>query len=1252
MEKRKTMTRFLFLALFAITLFTLAACGDKKPTDPTLQVESIQSVLETKTRNAEVLVEGTIYYVQNNGFYISDSPLGKIFVSTGTNYTGPVDIALGKQVRVQGTLRINADKYEIINVSDITLVSETGTLPEAQPSTVQTLLSMSPTTKTGNWYRYVELKGKIEVDTATLLTKFIDDAGHEISFTTNSNVQALQAKMGERVTVKAVVSEFSTFGNVWRLTFTGSESAIIASPFTVSEVTNMLNTWIPTVVPTQVKGSLTLPSTYAKIDDLLITWTTSIPEAIEILPLAENQTNYRTNVVLPDNDIPGTLTATVQYRDETPFTIERSVTVQKLVPTDLKAAIESGDFIVMVEAVVVGFASSQTDSYRSYILQDKNDPTVTITADFNRVVGSDYGLYTLADAAIGDIVIVAGTLRTTGRPAIVDPIVATKTGNTQAPVYDLANAPALTDQTSWQTFPGHNTLVKLVNPYMRYSTSSMPGETNWIRLGHSDTSLGTSYGPNRNKSFAFLIRPVDQLLGQEWRLDLAVPTTGGVPVMYDGDIYAYIVFESDTYFQLVIVDASHVVPSPRLAAKMDTLASVPTRHEEGNIGLLMQHPSVTGNIAWTSSHPNIINSAGEVNFPELDTVVTLTATFTVDSEEITVSRDVLVVGQIKIVLSVSEALATLEHDDQFNVEGLVLTAGYNTVGGLSDIFLQDKVTGEILIVQNLTGFGDTINIGDLIEFNGRFVISDSTNEMGKKFVNYQSNLVVLATNQPLVDYKSNAIVIDSQEAALALLATEQLVFGGVYKFTGNYFVNGTASAYSGTGSLNARFHVNPLATSIAGIRYGAAKNLVMNDSGNRPILGDNWVEDILGINAANYPGTTYPGFSYFGSFYVILKNGSASYYYFSAISADDFQPLDNAEIVEREIITAVPTSIAAGNLTLPTTNELTDSGITWSSSNPIVISSTGVVKYGSSDISVTLTATYMVDTVEYSVEIDVDVLALQTQTVTQVIASATNDEVVKVKGTVVGFHWNGSGTVNSGTNGVMIKAAGSNDLIYVLGLYGNYGSTRAVYTVGEDTLALGDEIEFVATYSIDTAAGFVGRKTLTIQSAEASGLTILSRSNAYSFDTTAATVINSDAGLNNLAENLEYGKLFKLEGAFSFRSSVSSYGTGANLVPSFANATDTDFNRTVTWIARPQRFSFKLDGNIPNLGNDWWVNSLNINAENFGDTSTTGHVYDATSSIYFYVGSALPTATTSFGYIQLVILDASHINATRVFPTT
>ncbi|MFA5466459.1 MAG: hypothetical protein WC251_01290, partial [Candidatus Izemoplasmatales bacterium] len=390
---------------------------------------AIQTVLETFTSNDPVIVQGVIYYVFEEGFLISDSALGKILVNVGDSYDDQIGIAVGKEVEVTGTFKVASDMPFIDAPTDITVVNASATVPTPDAGDIVSLQAKSKTAKTGSWYQYVELVGKIVYDEVTTLVKIIDDDENVIEFSTSSDNTALRTQEGNRVTVRAVVNEYATFGNVWRLTFVGEATDVVATPYTVAEVTAMLENWFSETIPAEIKGTLTLPAVYDKIDDLTITWATSIPSDIEILALEPEATTYQTNVSLPDADVPGTLTATIDYMEEDAFNIVLNVTVKHLEPTSLETALDSGDTLVMFEAVVMAIVENYTNAINSMLVQDLDNPDVIIAVDYDReeleVGVFTYGLLTTANPAVGDIVIVAGTHRTSGRPSIVDPIVTT-----------------------------------------------------------------------------------------------------------------------------------------------------------------------------------------------------------------------------------------------------------------------------------------------------------------------------------------------------------------------------------------------------------------------------------------------------------------------------------------------------------------------------------------------------------------------------------------------------------------------------------------------------------------------------------------------------------------------------------------------------------------------------------------------------------------------------------------------------------
>ncbi|MFP4177380.1 MAG: immunoglobulin-like domain-containing protein [Acholeplasmataceae bacterium] len=1232
----------LILLVAFVFVVGLVACED--PVDQGPETKSIEEVLEGE-EDTEVRIRGTVYYVDDNGAYLSDSDLGKIFIPTTELPDDAFEIELQQEVELVGTFTRDEAKPLIEEITDIELVSSAGDMPDAESLSVSELLELDEEAALGSWYRLVELKGHIEVDPVTLQVVFSDDLGDQIAFSDHSNTGALEDMTESRVELSAVLGDFSSFGDEWRLVFAGSEEDITLSPLTVEEVEAWLEDDFADDVPRELLGNFTLPSTHERIDDVSIEWETDLEE-VTIEPLEEDETEYDVTIDLPTEDVDGTLTATVSYADEEPFDIVLNVTVKALVPTDLADALASDDALVMFEAVVIGFAATQTESQHTILVQDPSDPMTTITVDYDEIEEGDYGLLTEADPVIGDIVLIAGSYRQEGRPSIVDPFVTELTGTTQDPVYPFDQAVEMDSGSSWEDFPGYNTFVEIVNPYMRYSTSGEPTPTNWIRLGYDADSVGTNFGPDNDKAFAFLIRPFDETMGRTWRETIDIPLVGSDAKEFEGTIYAYTLYLTPTYIQLVIVDEDHFQASDPLTVEHDLIDGMPRIHEEGNLDLPQDHERVDEGIVWESSHPEIVDPQGEVTFPDEATPVTLTANFAIAGVDYELDFEVTVSGITKEVLQVEEALALENDGEVFYVEGLVLNAGYNTAAGLSDIFLQDKTTGNIMIVKNLTELGEDFEIGDLIEFNGSLAISDTDNEAGKKTIVYESNLEVLESDQELLDYRVHATLIDSNEAMHDELSEDNRLIGGIYFFYGEYFINNTTGDYN-PGSLNNRFHMDPDAGSIGDIRYGG-KNMILNDNGNRPVLGDNWVPEILGIDEDTYVGPNYPGIRYTGGFYAVLKNVSDSYCYWSVLSPDDFVDEQPQDTVQRELEDTVPETISSGDLELPTTHELVDDGIVWESSDELTISPTGEVTYGDSEKEVVLTATYEIDGTPYETEITVTVLVLPTMSVTDVLEQAEDEEFVRVQGIIVGFHWNGSSNVSPTTNGIIIKEAEGNDLLYVDGLYGNYGEEKFVYELGDHVLALGDEVEFTASYSVSTETGFAGRHTLSIQDEATANMAVVDTDQSYSFDLDEAIVIQNDAELEAAAEDLEYGQLYRLEGSFSLGASSSSYSSAVNMRVSYDNSEFSDYNNPVSWADRDQRFSFKFDANEPHLGSDWWESMLGIDEDNYAGTTTDANVYTEDSYVYFFIGSSLPRATGSFGYIQLVILDPSHLSATRI----
>lgn len=629
-----------------------------------------------------------------------------------------------------------------------------------------------------------------------------------------------------------------------------------------------------------------------------------------------------------------------------------------------------------------------------------------------------------------------------------------------------------------------------------------------------------------------------------------------------------------------------------------------------------------------------------------DHTITFNVTITDGTNETT--EDIVVISKGIVQREVADLYENMPQVEGSIVilRGIVVALTRNQSLSIRSAVLQDPVTKDTISV-DFAGTGDNqilntdarytaLALGDEIVVRGTFRIAS------RQTVHTVTELTVLSSGNAVVHDYENAFVLSDEASYATFSANIDLYTSRLVKFEDPFMNYSTSALPSATNWVRLGY-----SETTANAKHDGVHNFAILIAANNESTGSETWHKMFEI-----PFITTPAQQFGGSFYAYVMYISDTYLAFVTPDAASWM-YTNQVSIEIDLGLTIPASLEEGTIELPTTHPAIVGNVAWSSSDEALINSTtGVVVGVNANTVVTLTATYTYNDVLYTSEYEVTILKKEALTVAHVVDNGVDGTQVKVKGIVVGFHWNGSSTVNALSNGIIIKDETGNKLLYVVGLYGLYGSTRAQYLVGEHTLALGDEIEFNATYSVADTAGFAGRQTLTIQTVEAANMQILRSGVAYTFDLASAIVLDSDEDLNSTAESLTYGQLYKLEGAFSLRSSATTFGSAINMVPSFANTSADDYSRTVTWHTRLQRFSFKFDGNAPHLGDNWWETELNVTSTNFSSTASDGHVYDATSYIYFFIGNCLPTATTGFGYIQCVILHPDHISATRVIPAT
>lgn len=1264
--KIKNMFSWLIVLSFFLFLWGCEKPIEEEPDE--LELSSIVDVLTTATNNQEVMVEGVVFAKVNSGYYISDSDLGKIFVTDARSVT------LGDKVNIVGEFGIAANMPRIKNVSKFEVIASGQTLPTPTEMTVEQILSLQASSKTGSYAKFITVTGTLE----SLATEYVlrSDGGSIIYVANVSNLVHIAQKVDTRVTMNVVVHEYYALQTTWRVTFAGGASDIVDAPIDFNTLKDYALTHINSVVPGEIFGALVLPTGHPTIAYLTYTWEVeandyvSIDNTGRVLVTLDEASDHTVNftVTITDGESSDTAVITV---------VSKAIAQREVSEMYTNMPSVEGS-VVIVRGIVVAITRNQTLSLRSLIIQDIETKD-TISVDFAQT-GSNQILHedpAFTQIKVGDEVVVRGTFRVASRQTIHTVTSVNVLRSNVAFSHDYENAFVLNNQASFAALAANfdtysSRLVKFEDPFMNYSTSTPPTSYNWVRLGYDAASPNQTHGGSRY--FALQMAANNEAFGSDiWYSMLDIPLFGAEAQQYGGDVYAYVMYLSDTYISFVMPDADAWQYENEKLVAYFVGAGIPETIEEGSVVLPTTHPKVTGTISWASSNEDLISSTtGLVEMVDVNTVVTLTATYTYDGNEYSTAYEITILGSS--ATTVSELLESGTNGERVKLKGLIV--GYQSDGNSNvprdGVILMDEDTGELLLINGMGEVGGqwgayldsdglALTIGHEIQIVATFyttapAIGTGPEQTGKKFVEVTSSSQVKRLSETLkpIPWKTeDALVIETNQDLIDFV--DNLQFGTLLKFVGTpdnpIYIGGSSTTYA---SINIKIFKNA-ATSNDETKYDGQTFSLKNNI-NTANAGPTWLKDMFGVETGFVgPTVSAPAIPFVGDMYVVLAARTSTYFQLSLVNyeAAAISP-DLTETINTDLRADLPGTAEAGpfGFTLPTTHPNITGSVTWTSSHPAIIdianSNIAVVE---ENTVVTLEGTYI-----YSGSTRVVVHPIMVQpggvsgpmSVAQVLSDAIDGMTVDVKGIVVGFHWNGSSTINAATNGVMLKDATGNDVLYVVGLYENYGTTRAQYTVGSDTLALGDEITFTAVYSVATAAGFVGRKTLTIQSAESANLTILNREVAYSFDTSAAVTISDDAGLVDLAENLTYGKLYKLEGAFSLRSSTTAYGTGTNYSPSFANSVDTDYNQVVSWIARPQRFSFKLDGNIPNLGENWWISELNITSENFSGTAAAGHVYDAQSYIYFYVGNALPTATTNFGYIQLVILDAEHINATRV----
>lgn len=1003
MKKNKI---FMFL-LALLLLFTLVGCkekdnnkdnnNDNPQQDPVKTVTSIASVLTTGKNNDEVCVEGTVYGIISNGFYVADSNEGRIFVVMGDNWTATCKV--GDKVHIEGKFGYTSNFPQLKNVSKLEVLSsnnETVAKTEGAIPAIKALKASDRTGAYGNVYTFVATIGKNAAGIITLK----DDENNIVSVYEKSNVAALESKMDTRVTLTVIVHNYT---EGWNVSFAGTEADIIDTALSFAALKEIALAHIAEVVPQNVFGKLELPTEHKTISYLKYSW------AVETENDYISISNNKATVNADDADHEVTLKVTITDGKESE-TVDYKV-VSKALTERTVAELFNGELVfnystVIVRALVMGKARNQSESIRSLIVKDMNG-TETITFDFNPASDDKPNVLSLTsdefkNAKVGDEILVMGELRNgdDDRVCVTNITKLTVVSSDNVVDYGFDDAYVLDSKEAYDELGKNykayaNKLVKFVNPYVNYSTNSKPAATNWLWLAGDKTNMGAGYGnPGQTRRFAFLLACQDENLGgTQWRDAFEFPFANQESQQFDLTCYAYCMYVSDTYLAFIMVDSNFFIASDKMKVELAISATMPASIEKGTIELLTSHELVDGDITWTSDNAAIDAATGVVTEVPTSVTVTLTASYTINGEQYQSEYKVEVMAETP--LTIAEVLAS-EADRQVKTEGIIV--GYvgdgNSTASRLGVIIMDPVTKDLVMVDGISSLGGEygaykdsegtlLAIGDKILVKGTYYVdsaaigSSGPAQTGRHHIEITSNDLVLKTAENCEIVFGDAVVVDSNEDLTEIAANISNYFGKLIKFVGTK----DSPIYLGGSSSNDPFNIKVFmynAVDNNGTKYSGYTFALKNDV-NTPNGGSaDWYKDLFGFTGPFVaPNASNPAIAWVGELYVVVGYNTSTYFQMSVVNYENCKGTQylSPEAIGKYLVNGLPSKVASGawEVALPATHELVEGAITWSTESTLIDLTNNKVGYADEDTEVTITGKYSVDSVEYTVEYKVTV---------------------------------------------------------------------------------------------------------------------------------------------------------------------------------------------------------------------------------------------------------------------------------------
>lgn len=343
------------------------------------------------------------------------------------------------------------------------------------------------------------------------------------------------------------------------------------------------------------------------------------------------------------------------------------------------------------------------------------------------------------------------------------------------------------------------------------------------------------------------------------------------PYEFVGDVYCFVMGGSTVYYHFVVLDNESIVyPDNLVTVNYDSGFETNVANETIEKGESVLEPILNRDNydfkGWFLE--------GESN--EFDFTQPITKTITLYAK-----------WEKHTTISIEKVIASEDLTNTLLVEGVIVSGAYSSNGSFYGLFIQDKVSGRIMILTDLLGLETNFNIGDLISFNAILKKELSGDEEGKRYLSFKDSFELILKDNGIVDYQNTAIKITNQQQLNDAFLLENITYGQVYLISGTFYYNSNWASFQKTGNHHMRLYMDETFSSNTQLNVGNNKFFTLNDNSNRKQLGKNWFEEILGITPTSFPGVKLPGFSKTIEIYLVLLRSDGTNNYFSILSEND-----------------------------------------------------------------------------------------------------------------------------------------------------------------------------------------------------------------------------------------------------------------------------------------------------------------------------------------------------------------------------